>query len=123
MGKARQYYEENREDREGWRNSLAQCCMICGWSGGGSEYRWLETHEIERRSQASTRWAHRCNYLLLCSSPCHSELIPLMCHAEQLAHKFRADRERFDLDAWLRLRDPDLNAPDRVSMEDVREYL
>ena len=42
-----------------------------------------------------------------------------MSHAEQLAVKWVNDPDNFDLDAWLRLRDPDLRAPTRVTMEDV----
>ena len=122
MGKASQYYQGNREDREGWRCEMPPSCMICDWYENSGQYRWLETHEIERRSHAPTRWAHRCNYLLLCNQ-CHHERIPLMSHAEQLAFKWNRDRKHFDLDGWLRLRDPDLNAPNRVSMEDIGEYL
>jgi len=121
MGKARQYYRENREDREGWRLEMPPQCMICGWKEHSGPYQWLETHEIERRSQAAARWAHRCNYLLLCNH-CHHERIPLMGHAEQLAYKLKADRDHFDLDSWLRLRDPELRAPHRVRMEDIGVY-
>ena len=121
MRKSREYYEDNREDREGWRWSMPPKCMVCGWEESRSPYRWLETHEIERRSHAQGRWAHRCNYLLLCNQ-CHREMIPLMLHAEQLAHKLKADPEHFDLDAWLRLRDPDLKAPKRVCMDDIEEW-
>ena len=45
------------------------------------------------------------------------------CHAEQLAIKWRKDHLNFDLDDWLRLRDPDLKAPTRVTFEDIGEYL
>jgi hypothetical protein len=121
MRKSREYYEDNREDREGWRWSMPTKCMICGWEEGRSSYRWLETHEIEPRSLAQGRWAHRCNYLLLCNH-CHHERIPLMSHAEQLAYKIKADRDHFDLDSWLRLRDPELRAPCRVRMEDIEVY-
>ena len=96
-------------------------CMICGWQESSAPDIWLETHEIERRSHAPGRWAHRCNYLLLCNR-CHHERIPLMGHAEQLAYKLRCDPEHFDLDAWLRLRDPELRAPQRVRMEDIEVY-
>ena len=121
MSKARTYYLNNRVARIDWRMSVPQVCMICGWESGG-EYRWFETHEIERRSHAAGRWAHPCNYLLLCNQ-CHNERIPLMKHAEQLAIKWQADPLHFDLDLWLRLRDPDLRAPLRVTMEDVEACL
>jgi len=45
-----------------------------------------------------------------------------MSHAEQLAYKLRCDPDHFDLDAWLRLRDPELRAPQRVRMEDIEVY-
>jgi hypothetical protein len=45
-----------------------------------------------------------------------------MSHAEQLACKLKADRDHFDLDSWLRLRDPELYAPHRVRMEDIEAY-
>ena len=118
MGKARDYYLNNRVARIEWRLSVADKCMLCEWSEQRCGFRWLETHEIERRSHAAGRWAHPCNYLLLCNF-CHAETIPTMIHAEQLAVKWVNDPDNFDLDAWLRLRDPDLRAPTRVTMEDV----
>ena len=118
MGKARAYYIENRVARIEWRLSVAEECMLCEWSEQRCGFRWLETHEIERRSHAAGRWAHPCNYLLLCNF-CHAETIPAMSHAEQLAVKWVNDPDNFDLDTWLRLRDPELRAPTRVTMEDV----
>ena len=118
MGKARDYHLNNRVARIEWRLSVADKCMLCEWSEQRCGFRWLETHEIERRSPAAGRWAHPCNYLLL-GNFCHAETIPTMSHAEQLAVKWVNDPDNFDLDAWLRLRDPDLRAPTRVTMEDV----
>jgi len=118
MGKARTYYIENRVARIEWRLSVSDACMLCQWSEERCGFRWLETHEIERRSHAAGRWAHPCNYLLVCNA-CHAETIPTMSHAMQLAVKWVNDPDNFDLDAWLRLRDPELRAPDRVTMEDV----
>jgi hypothetical protein len=123
MGRARDYYIENRVARIEWRLSVVEECMVCGWlmnSGGG--FQWLETHEIERRSAAPTRWADPCNYLLVCNQ-CHSERITLMSHAEQLAVKWKKDKQNFNLEDWLRLRDPDLRAPHRVTLEEIGEYL
>ena len=123
MGRARTYYIENRVARIEWRLSVAGQCMVCGWlesTPGG--FQWLETHEIEQRSAAPTRWADPCNYLLVCNQ-CHSERITLMSHAEQLAVKWRKDPSNFNLEDWLRLRDPELRAPLRVTLEEIGEYL
>ncbi len=124
MSRAREYYQRHRQDRLEWRWLFLPQCMICGWHEDDrmTSLRWLEVHEIERRSAAPTRWADRCNYLLLCNL-CHMDRVPLMDHAEQLSIKWRRDPEHFDLDAWLRLRDPELRAPVRVTMEEIEEYL
>lgn len=124
MSAAREYYIENRVARIEWRMDRRERCMLCGWEGTKSRdgMRWLEIHEIERRSLASRRWADPCNYLLLCNL-CHRDRIPLMSRAEELAIKWAGDPENFDLDRWLRLRDPELRAPLRVTMEDIEEYL
>ena len=118
MGRARTYYIENRVARIEWRLSVNEECMLCKWAEKCGGFRWLETHEIERRSHAAGRWAHPCNYLLVCNA-CHAEMIPTMSHAMQLAIKWMNDPTNFDLDVWLRLRDPELTAPERVTMEDV----
>jgi len=80
----------------------------------------LEIHEIERRSHAPKRWANRCNYLLVCFA-CHSDRIPFMLHAKQLNIKRRRDPEHFNLEEWLRIADPELRAPNRVTMEEIEE--
>lgn len=113
---ARQYYKDNQEDREAWRDEMPELCMRCGGR------RLLQTHEMERRSQAPKTWAHRCNYLLLCED-CHAGPFAAMPHPWQLAFKLVRDPKHFDLKAWLMLRDPDLRAPDRVTLEDIAEFL
>lgn len=86
----------------------------------GATPQWppLAVHEIERRSHAPTTWAALCNLLYICE-PCHSGPFATMAHARQLAYKYLRDRDHFDLDAWLRLNDPALHAPNRVTMEEV----
>ena len=42
-----------------------------------------------------------------------------MPHAKQLAYKFLHDDKYFHLKDWLRLRAPDLRAPNRVTIEEV----
>lgn len=112
---AGRYYREVAPDRDEWRSAMPCRCMWCGTSRA---FPGLEIHEIERRSHAKDRWGVRCNYLLLCSL-CHGGHFSCMPHAKQLAVKFVRDRENFDLDSWLRIRDPHLKAPDRVTMNDV----
>ncbi len=82
----------------------------------------LAQHEIERRSQAPLRWAADCNYLLL-GERCHAGPFDTMPHARQLAHKLVCDPDHYDLEAWLRLRDPELMAPNRVTQAEVAEWI
>lgn len=107
------------KDREQWRLEQWQVCMYCG---GNHSFLPLQVHEIERRSHAPTRWDNRCNYVLLCSD-CHSGPFATMPHAEQLAVKMIADPASYDLDAWLRLRDPQLRAPNRVTQNEVDKFV
>jgi len=120
------YYESIRQEREDWRASKVETCMVCGWGScgrsGWGQFKWLETHEIERRSRAAGRWANPCNYLLVCNV-CHAGPLAAMPHKRQLAYKLAADAEDFDLVGWLRIRDPDLRAPKRVTMEEIRDEL
>lgn len=81
-----------------------------------------EVHEIERRSHAPMRWACRSNYLFVCQH-CHSTKLDTMPHAEQLAYKAMMDPECYDLEKWLRIRDPGLRAPERVTQEEVDRFL
>jgi len=108
-------------DRRAWAcdtaTRLNHRCMGCG------RQKWnLHIHEIERRSQAPRRWCHRSNFLLLCQD-CHSGEFDAMAHPRQLAHKLWWDAENYDLDAWLRLRDPELKAPLRVMSGSVTYWL
>lgn len=111
MRKHRVYEDEVREDREAWRREQPNLCMHCG---AMPSWLPLAIHEIERRSHAVKRWGHRCNYLLVCT-PCHEGPFATMPHARQLAVKFLVDREHYDLEEWLKLRDPGLRAPLRVT--------
>lgn len=124
MSRSTEYYRESRDDRMSWRDSMPQRCMVCGWTMGKSigPAVWLEVHEIQPRSQAAGRWAHHSNYLLTCNH-CHANTLASMPHAEQLAIKLVKDADHFDLDAWLRIKDPELRAPDRVTMDDVNAHL
>ena len=113
--------KQELDDRLTWgkdaRTRMHSCCMGCG-----KQKDELHVHEIERRSQAPTRWAHRCNYLLLCPK-CHGWPFDSMMHARQLAYKLYWDPHTYDLQTWLRLRDPELEAPHRVVQSEVDHYL
>lgn len=119
MGRAKAYKRKVNDDREAWRRSVPQVCMYCGKRPRG---RGLQVHEIERRSHAPRTWANPCNYLLVCHE-CHAGAFATMSHAAQLAVKLLLDEPNFCLDAWLRLRDPELKAPLRVTMGEVLECL
>ena len=103
------------QDREQWRHAQIPVCMYCD-----AQRDWLplSVHEIERRSHSTKRWASNCNLLLLCTR-CHMDYFATMAHAKQLAVKYMKDRLHYDLDAWLRLRDPGLSAPNRVTQVEV----
>lgn len=107
-------------DRKAWASTFAKCWMC------GVKDRFglpLETHEIERRSHGPRlRWAHRCNYFRACRQ-CHEGPLATMPHAKQLAYKQLSDHRHYDLSLWLKIRDPDLRAPKRVTQEDVDAYL
>jgi len=46
-----------------------------------------------------------------------------MPHAQQLAYKQLYDPMNFNREQWLRIRDPQLRAPNRVTQEDIEIYL
>ena len=92
------------------------------WCGEDAPLYGLQIHEIERRSHAAFRWGVRCNYLLACQ-PCHMGPLDYAPHEQQLACKLLCDPDHFDLEEWLRIRDPELRAPERVTLRDVVRYL
>ena len=108
--------------RTEWALAHWKTCMGCGRTQWSWAFYPLECHEIERRSHATGRWAALCNLLMLCRD-CHAGPFATMQHARQLAHKLFWDSENFDLDAWLRLRDPALLAPNRVTYAEISEHL
>lgn len=111
------YAQSIRAERDAWRRSVPQRCMLCG-----GDY-LLAVHEIERRSAAPKRWAHPCNYLLL-DQNCHDKMgNTYWPQARQLALKLLTNPTAFDLDTWLRLKDPELLAPNRVTLQDVMKFL
>lgn len=118
-GKAAKYYASVKKDRADWARTRFPACMCCGGDGG---FTGLQIHEITRRSQASTRWGCRSSFLLLCQE-CHSGEFAAMPHVFQLAYKKVKDPEFYDLQKWLRISDPELKAPRRVTEEEVDEAI
>lgn len=117
------YARKVEPDRRAWRDAVPYRCMLCGASPRlVSHIQPLEVHEIERRSAAPRRWGHRSNYLIACRC-CHVDVLATMEHAQQLAIKLVCDPTHFDLAAWLRIGDPELKAPERVTMADVAMFL
>lgn len=116
---ASKYAQRNQPRREKWRNGRRQECWVC--LSGGDPWRGLQIHEIERRSHAPQRWADYCNYFLTCPT-CHEQHLSTMSHARQLAYKWIHDNPNFDLKRWLKLKDPDMEAPDRVTMGEILSH-
>lgn len=46
-----------------------------------------------------------------------------MPHARQLAYKYIHDILHYDLEEWLRIKDPELRAPNRVTEDEVMEHV
>jgi len=96
-------------------------CWVCGNSGIGVMA--LQIHEMERRSQATHyQWADLCNYFMTCAT-CHMDDLAAMPHAKQLAYKYIHDPDNFNLERWLRLKDPVLRAPHRVTEQEVMSHV
>lgn len=115
MGRAKAYLKENADKKQEWRLSQPQFCMLCGKK---ADWLPLSVHEIERRGHAPTRWGEVCNYLLICCR-CHEGPFATMKHSVQLAIKLIRDPENYDLQAWLRIKDKELRAPNRVTQDEV----
>jgi len=49
-------------------------------------------------------------------------MLDTMSHQLQLAYKQKFDSDHYDLKKWLRIRDPELRAPDRVTQEEVDNH-
>ncbi len=105
-------------ERKAWAESKIKC-----WICGVSTYAGfpLETHEMERKSHAPNHsWAAKENYFCACKR-CHMDDLAAMPHAKQLAYKYIRDVENYDLEAWLRVKDPSLRAPNRVTEDEVMD--
>lgn len=108
-------------DMETWRREFKHC-FACG-----QEYWRMEVHHIERRGQAhSPREDRPENWLLVCCG-CHADYLATMPHAKQLAHKWICDPCGHAtlatlLERWLRIKDPELKAPNRVTVAEVEDW-
>jgi len=108
------------EDRKEWANCWEKC-WVCGATHHAGFP--LETHEMERKSQAPHHaWATKENYFVACKK-CHMDDLAAMPHANQLAYKYIHDILHYNLESWLRIKDPELRAPNRVTEDEVMEYV
>lgn len=119
---AQQYYRSIKRDRESWRDEMPQRCMRCWEKVELGTFRWPEIHEILTRGQAPNNWGFRANYLLLCN-PCHLVHDPVQnwTHARQLGLKRLRDPKHYDLQEWLRRRNP--RAMTYVTEDEVRRAM
>ena len=107
---------EKIRKRKAWAENRKRC-----WVCGRKSYRGfpLETHEIERKSHGvQGAWMAMTNYFRACKL-CHMEDLANMPHAQQLDYKLIYDRVHYNLEQWLKIRDPDMRAPNRVTQEEV----
>lgn len=111
-----EYFNSVRGERAAWKSAFSRC-MWCG----GSDI--LDVHEIERRSAAPRSWGTTCNYVVACgslsSNNCHEKVFGTLSHAVQLAVKLLRNPTAYDLQSWLKISDPDLRAPLRVTQKEV----
>jgi len=82
-----------------------------------------EVHHICRKSHApKARRDDPCNLFLCCSS-CHARVLDSCDVSFVLAKKMLCDPEHFNLEAWLRVKDPRLVAPNRVTLREIVRHL
>lgn len=100
-----------------WLALVPKRCMFCGC---GCEWPGLQVHHIARRSHAPRSPVRDMSYnLLLLCERCHSVDFAAMTAAKQLCVKKLIDPQHYDLQAWLKIKDPELKAPLRVTEADV----
>lgn len=109
-----------------WIDSLG-CTEFCWWCGKKFDsFRHApQVHHIERRRWCGGRENDRCN-LFLVGKQCHDTDLAASdyrLHAATLARKLVYDPDHFNLEDWLRLRDPELTAPERVTWSDIARHL
>lgn len=98
-----------------WRQSQRKC-WLCNktWA--------CDLHHVERRSHGSTA-DQPCNWFAACRE-CHDgPLAAKVKHPEQLCLKMLADPMHFSLERWLRIADPELRAPCRVTFHDILAHV
>jgi len=104
------------KERKKWTENKNHC-----WVCGRTSYNGfpLETHEMERKSHGvQGAWAIIQNYFRACKK-CHMDNLSTMPHHEQLAFKSLYDAENYNREQWLRIRDPNLRAPNRVTQSEI----
>jgi hypothetical protein len=108
------------KERKEWANNHDHCWICERQSYHGFP---LETHEIERKSHGvQGTWATPENYFRACKK-CHMDDLATMPHPKQLAFKYLYDQGNFNRESWLRIRDAELRAPNRVTQEEIETYI
>jgi len=82
-----------------------------------------EVHHICRQSQAPKRTRDHPSNLFICCSACHARVLDACDVSFVLAKKLLRDPEHFSLEAWLRIKDPQLVAPERVTLREIARHL
>lgn len=110
-----------------WLKTLParRVCFLCCGKG---DWRGLQVHHIERKGQVHNEREDWPENLFLACAPCHEGRLATMRHSAQLALKWVHDRcghadLRSFVTAWLRVYDPELKAPNRVTPEEVEAFL
>ena len=105
-------------------------CFICGKREppNPSDFSRLQVQHIERRAHADKSRRNRIVNLAKACMSCHAGPLATMAHARQLAFKWRSDIAGYGSLAefvrdFLMIKDPALRAPNRVTVEEVREEL
>ena len=106
---------------EDWLDGLIEGCK-CWWCGV-ELYGRREVHHVERRSHAPRdRRDHPANLFVTCPE-CHRGVLDFADQSQVLARKMLRDPENFDLKTFLRIADPSLNAPERISLREIVKHL
>lgn len=99
--------------------SLHNWCFLCGSTTKG-----LQVHHIERRPHCCRAHRDWTENLFKACYECHAGPLATMRHKQQLAYKWLNDPSGWEsiddfVRAWLRVRDPQVVAPRRVTADEI----
>ena len=118
MTPAVKYYQSIKADREEWRALMPMVCMDCGIQQRHAPRKFLEIHEILTRASLPGAWYFRANIILLCG-PCHfkQQARNKESMTRCLAVKALRDPLHYDLELWLKTRNP--KAMQYITQEEI----